>query len=521
MMHYKNDDIVTKYYDKVYYTPNFSERKLLDLINTIINSAMQKGEIIPDQIEALINQSKENGAVLIDFCKRDLNTIRYIKKFEKILTQNLVKIKSDIYFPDLIVIAIIEASRQKLFDLIRKHKDVLSISLSIIETLGYLLGYSPLEKLKNTYSEIIDEYSLDPIDKEYLHFLFPHVKTTLEFQINYRSENLSAFRSSYYEHYEESEKKQRLCHFLLIYKFFTGGSVEENIDRITNQEFKSSLITLFNNPKLDYDSGVNKLEILFPQNDYNKDLRRMSLNWLRENIKSNSNEIVARNLLICLSIVAKNVLNDIPDSLALSEKKSAAFFVWEYLKRKDRDLQLPILLILNENNSDTFANTILFYSIHKDRDVIKLERDTVDKIAESYLLRIEKKLKSAKSIFDDTVFDDIYTSFWRWKQAIDYCKENNLEVTANTDPKNHIYTNTIDNPQNFEILFKYAFEDWGDDDISFKSNSYSLIFSEDDIVNLVDNYIMKSAYKDFNDRKVSVLKKWLSQKRGANEQDRH
>lgn len=507
----KNDDIIAKYFDKVYYTQHFSEAQLIKLVDPIITKTINSLNLATEHRDKLFEEIKEEKNTIVTLLKSKLNSIRKIKKFDKVFSRNLLKVRNDIYLPDIIVISLVEVTRWGLFDFIRKYQNDISVSPNETETVSSLLVFSQFDILLNKYKNILNQSNLDDDDKKILYYLFPHIQTTINFQPDSQFRNISSFRSSYFDLYKEIERKHRLAHFLLISKFFTSGTIDDNISRLTSQDYKEQILTTLADKEFDLNNGIKLLTVLFPEGSYNLNIRRISLNWINEIVTSNKNLVISKNMLLCMSFVAKSLSDQSISYFGLSEKKSASFLTWDYLKRKDADQNVLLTILSYIDNSDTFADTILFYSITHDRSIITLPSEMVAKVAVSYINRIESKLDEANSIFNTNYFDDINITIWRWHQAIEYIIKNGIQISFKYDIKEHIKTRTVNIPSNFEQLLQYSFEDYGDDDIYFRPESISVVIGEDELRYLTIDYLGKESYSKFDNRKIKALEKWLNQ----------
>jgi len=507
----KNDEIIAKYFDKVYYTQQFSTTELITLVDPIITKAINAIDISVENKNKLFGEIKEENNTIVELLKSKLNSIRKIKKFDKAFSRNLKKIRNDIYLPDIIIITLVEVTRWELFDFIRKYQNDLSVSPNETETVSSLLVFSQFDTLLNKYKTILSQSYLDEDDKKILYYFFPHIKTTIDFQPDTQLRNISSFRSGYFDVYKEIERKRRLAHFLLISKFFTTGSISDNISRLTSQDYKEEILNALANEKFDLEYTKKQLSILFPEGSYNLNIRRISLNWVTDIVTTNENFVISKNMLISISFVARSFSNQSIGFLGLSEKKSASFLTWDYIKRKDADQNILLTILSYTSNSDTFADTILFYSITPDRSIVKLPSDLIAKVVVSYVKRIELKLDKAKSIFNSEYFDDINISIWRWNQAINYCTKNDIKITTQYDIKSHIVSNTQSVSKNFELLIQYSFEDYGDDDIYFKPESIASVIDDENLISLTEIYLNRKNFIDLDERRIKALNKWYNQ----------
>jgi len=187
-------DFTSKYFDKYYFTPQFTEKELISYVDPIITNILESLGLEKKSFENLLNEIKGKSSHITTSLKQQLTSIRKIKSFNKIFHRNVEKVRNDIYIPDIILISLVEVNRLELFDFIRKYQNDLSISYSDLENSSFIfLDYNHYELLKRKYDRLLSQIELNAYDYEILNDLFPHIKMTMEFKPDLRNDNMKVF----------------------------------------------------------------------------------------------------------------------------------------------------------------------------------------------------------------------------------------------------------------------------------------------------------------------------------------
>ncbi|WP_234570850.1 hypothetical protein [Rhodohalobacter sp. 614A] len=404
------NSFIGKYFDKVYQVPSISNEKLKELFWDLINEVIEEFQSSYDQ-KSIKEELNQDIKTIFKHYQTYVTNFRNFKSFAQILKSNFKKLKRDLYTPDLILMSLIEAMDFKLFSLI-KNNGSFFICDGLISTREHLY-------LKGIYHE--KRIFLEGVNKTYgskrlviLYDLFPLLKLVMEssFDENYNEES---FRRNRLPILEEIEQKQKISHPLIFPLYFYSASSDKVIQQLASKNFKEDILKAAKDAKSIKDI-CDKLKELFPKEDSFEGYRRLSLNWVHRIIR-NEGLLIAKNILIAISWLAKDLKND-AGAFYLSEKREAAYLIATYLSRKKDDYELLIEL-QGDKSSDEFATTVIYQIMDEDnaQEYFHFDENIKGTICFHYLLRIKRRLEKKDSIFNQDIFDDYKQSIWRWMDA--------------------------------------------------------------------------------------------------------
>lgn len=510
MSKFNVEELSLKYFDSVYYTYQFSSKDFEQFLYPIIKEAVAKLEISDHRREDFLNELTEERSAIIENLSKELNSIRKIKRFKLVFTRNLNKVHDDIYLPDVVIISIIEATRWELFDFIRKNQKQLSIDEQLIESSLSIFFPGDFSNLQNGYNQILRRSNLSEEDKTILFLLFPHIKKAVAFDPKINYDAMESFGKMIFTVMEEMFHKRRMAYYTLMSKLFAFGKIEESIERLTSQKYKNQLLDSLAGDEFNLKYSIKLLKALFPDGNYYRRIRITALKWVSYVVEKNANRKLCRNLLISLSFVAKSFSDERVGFFELGEKKQASFLTLRYIENHKSDEQILIEILKPLDNSDVFADTILFYTINPGRRNFELTKETENNVIIAYLDRIESKIDNTTSIFEPSYFDDINVTIWRWYQAINACLDRNLQREFKYEIKKKIFEDSMKNPTNFEVLAEFSFQDDGDEDIFFIPKEFMEITGEENFIKLAKAYLKNQRFIKFDERKIKAVTEWYS-----------
>jgi len=508
-MNKDHTEIINKYFDASFIIPSLSSDELVKLVSNIIDKYLSEQNFNSEQSEDINKQIREKNVDIIKELKDTLTTIRRIKHFERLFQSNIFKLKRDIYFPDILLMSLIEATRIDLFDFIRRNQESLSISVVDIDEISSIYGTTIIEKLIAAKKQLID--SLEGNDRNLIFILFPNIEFIYKYELTKQLSNSNVF-IEYVELYREIQNKNRIALNVLLSRYFSSSSIDKTIELITNQNFKDEIIKSLSKETFDKEKSLNLLSQIFPIGDENIHLRSLSLSWVYDKLEKEPLE-VAFNLLIILSFIAKkNLSNRVVRFLGLEEKKQAAFQVWHYLERKGSNPEILVKLLDYENNSDEFANNVLFYTIHEDRTPkgLKLSEDIKKSVVKNYLIRLNKKIEKAMSFSDKDYFDAPLSTIWRWWQAVEFAKKNDIKIEMKKDLNNYLMNSLVNNIDFFKEFFNsYIIQDFEDEPATFRPDELYNFLTKDDIKSIIGVTLKQDNFKKLPYKFYQSMNDWL------------
>ncbi|MDA3860138.1 MAG: hypothetical protein PF445_02840 [Melioribacteraceae bacterium] len=511
------NEVINKYFDKIYYIPQFSEQKLIELVDPIIEKAIANLKLSKLQREAITVELKEGNNLVFTNLKNSLTSIRKIIKFSQVLKANLNKVRNNIYLPDIVIMSIIEATYLKTFDFIRRHKEELSLYPTSNDVEQIITGVQ-FKRLKTFYPFAQEKDYINKLNKEAVEFLFPYFKIALTYEDKDYYKHMNLLNKEYSKAYENAVVKKRITLDLLFTLFFAHNDIDTTIATLLSQDYKDELLLKLSKIQIEYEVEGSLLKPLFPQGNYNRDLRKNSNLWLKGLIQNYESHELCVNNLISLSFLVKEKNID----FSIEEKDSLARLVWTYIERHDvisylERQEILFKLLDNEDNSDVFANLILYKVIYNDSGRITLDDNIKISVAEKFLSRIDNKLKKGKSpkersVFNQNYFDDTIATIWRWHQAAKFIKDKGKELHILIDLATHLDDFLSNSHEDFELLFKSSFNDFYDspyDKIAFLPEEIFNIITKEHVAKLVEKYLKSKNYESFDDGKIKALEDWL------------
>ena len=490
------NDFFIKYFDMTFLMPVFSENKLLELVNGIINDVLENQGFSVERRSILDRQIKKENATILNQLKKQLNTIRKVKLFEKLLKGYTSRFKADIYFPDILIFSLLEATDYELFNYIRSNYENFS-AYPLAQYGTSLWGYFDVKLLKEKFSDLVNPVK----DKRHLlDFLFPQIKFILEFELKEPTDHLSMsdFIYGYNEIYRSIESDNRLTLNVLLFRLFASSSVDKSIEIVTSQDYKDEIINSFKQDNFDLEKSIELLNEIFPKGTEYHNLRQISLGWIYDQIKSQDLGL-SYNLVVALSFLAKNLSDHLSGFLGLAEKKQAAYQVWYYLERKGSNQDILIEILKFDNNSDEFADNILFYSIHPDRTprFVKVLDEIQKQVVPKYLQRLFTKLMKSGSISDKNIFDSPISTIWRWHNALDYLNKNDIRLNLEFNLEGQLFSDLKNDVEFFKSFFgEYVVQDFENEPAVFRPEGLYPMLTKDKLLELITFYISTNKFNN-------------------------
>lgn len=211
-------------------------------------------------------------------------------------------------------------------------------------------------------------------------------------------------------------------------QFFCNYFFRDTLPEIATPHGEQTLISQLQSAKFSVEEITKKLKDAFEKEERN-DIRTLIITTIEELIISIEDIKAANKLLVAFGCLAKS-FSDKREVRLLTERERSPFIIWRFLKRIENPDEVCKILIqlLQEPISDDFYASILFYSIHPEKNqYIQLNKECIDKIKKTFDERCKKRLyENGKPL--NVFLPEISDSPWRllinWA---DSQNENNTE----------------------------------------------------------------------------------------------
>lgn len=489
-------NFVNKYFEETIILPDFSFQDNKDLFYKDLTNFIQKLEIFDEQSFLKEINININKGILVKFYQEYFKSVRSYILFKNILKQELSKYLDIINIYDLILLSLLKSCDIKLFNFIINNGYLFYFNDFLLEkktNFGYS-QFSP-EKRKEIYTLKLKNFT--EIQKEIILELFPNIKKYLnESMVGVTNEQI----------YNDIIDNKRFAN-LYIFQIYTQTYISDTTKNyLLTEDLKNDII----NSSITFENLEKNLKKMFPEGDYNYDLRRLSLDWIKNVIKTLQYS-QSKNIIIALSHVAKNFSNINNLLFGLSDKLYSAHIFIDFIKFfNNKDIINDILK--DDNASDSFATIGIFYSL-KDKNELKnleLTENDLLVLVESFFERLKSKKIPDKSIFDSSVSDDALQIYWRWYDCETFLKENGKE---NNFIKLKDYLLRIFKVNQLDFFtFVKEFINIGLPGAIQKEQlkNLLLIFNKKDIKDFVENNIEEDTLNNLDKILLGNLNKWLN-----------
>ncbi len=414
-MNDKFDNFLGKYFDRTFYLPQLGRDRLWNYVSEIITQGVGKIELDDRNTHRITVEITENRDFIRSKSLQFLRTIRELKKFEKNFESKIKLTRSDIFFPDVITLSLLQSGDSISYDLIRSNRDTLSLPFLVDEMRLWAFDLEFMKTQQEAIRQVVKGKTEDPVLKEIFYFLFPAIPILLDVQLEWA--NLEATKKNLRQAIFDAWQKQRFWHPFFIQRFFQEISPESAVIQVMSQEYRSKILDAASEEKPDYGDVANLIVGLLPKDQRDFNLRQLALDWVMGAIET-SEKRLSRNLLVAISIAAKQLSGE-PDYFGFSEKKRASMSAWRYLSRNRDDTKI-LQELIEIDNSDAFAGTVVLYSLDDEQVPfgLKIPLDLQKGVISSFYRRLQKKILPRTSIFSDPKLSDYPEDIiWRWDQV--------------------------------------------------------------------------------------------------------
>lgn len=502
-------DIVNKHYDNAYFLRDLSDDELIIFLEGFILEEINSLNLTNDLRTMLKSELDSWHTNDFRIMLNGFSTMRHLKAFKKYFRDIFKKIRCDINLRDIINLSIIRITHFHLFDFIRVNKHLLGLSVQLLESVDIFSPERYYANLRHGLSNSLLNSKLNDDEKKAIPLIFPHTDDLLNGDSARKPSDIHSTLSKYYDSYL---KERRIAHYLLLQKYFEYDFIADAIRDVTNMELRRDLVNILSHNSNYLEDAISMYEKLVPLGIRNKDLRRTTYIWFNDIITDNSNPVLSHNLLISFSYYNKRLKNDSLSYFGFEEKKLIPYLVWTYVKRFDNNKSIFKELISDHPaNSDTFSDTILYYTLNPENIEVKITEDEKSKIVDMYINRLYLKLDKDKTIFDTNVFDDSYYTIWRWLTACEYLSNNAQLSDYPISLQQHIYDNTIQNPRNFELIIQYSFDSTPRESPIFLDKNLIRLYRKENLVEVVKAYLTHEKEFSLEEGRIKALKNWLTE----------
>lgn len=397
----KKEEYLTRFIHRSVSIPDFNYGSWIKFFGEVLDYSLNQ---INDQLElSEINDIKQVLTQIEEDLMKVLSTPRLIKLFGRILKTKIDFFSNDLYIGDLICLCAIQAANQSLFHSIFRNKE-------------YFLDLDTSDEyIKQSISDRIDPDERKKRVKEFRDNL-KNTKRATESQINILTSTFHSFCHNGVRSVsvEELLSKRRLSHAVYFYVFFNYSELpyaisleglkklEEACENKTYEEISEIISKQYNSLK---ETNLTESYMIF----------------IRTLIKRDLSVSKAEKLLFAFGRAAE-YFSDIPSYL--SDKSSAAYSIWDFLKRLDSSIERQdvLLRMITEGVSHEFLANLVFYSIHEDRRPNNIELDTkhIAYIKYKFVKFCENKFYKNDiplNIFNPTISDAPIQMLFRWHES--------------------------------------------------------------------------------------------------------
>lgn len=500
------DEILMKYFDSIYYMPEYSGNKMFQIALDSIQKALKNNNCWNKTCEANFEEIKDSSHITARYIMKNISTIRRALKFDSTFDRNIRRVKNNIDLHAIVLMSVIEVTKSKLFDFIRNNGAILSIAFSDIDQYWERKWSGAEAVLQNKYRISYNRLGLNSEDEEILKILFPHIP------------KIEANESAVLEIIKEELEQANIDSLLSLREHFEQFFLYENIDdsvlRVITEQNRKEIKDAIENISVDAVSLKEVLNKRFNFENGSRESHRFLFIWLSDQLRNVKSDDAAQKIVLSLALLAKNASSRKISPWSRGEKREMANFVWKYWYRKDQSIALFNELLNGDEYSDAFSNSIIMHSVEeKENEWKKVGEFNVNSLVECFFERLNRKMGKTGSIFDDKIFDELNFTVVAWSAAEQYCKENDLQINANKalPLKKYFLSGIKENTAHFEKFFRECFQINDYNEMVFNPGGYSRALGET-LIDAVSYYLEKGAM-DYTDNEISVLRTWMEEKK--------
>ncbi|MDO8445242.1 MAG: hypothetical protein Q7T53_03905 [Deltaproteobacteria bacterium] len=415
----KDEQTLEKFIDYHVLIPDLDVEKwqtyFYKIVNTVLASLASR--IDDSDIRSLSEMSFEfNGKI-----RHILPTPRLIKSFGRHLREKLNSPAVTVNIIDLMCLTVIQTANPRLYSWISNNRDLL------IDHASNVIRVTAKLERKDSDKEHADEV------KKHLEntgFCSEHEIDLVKF-IFFRPDQIMST-----DHIAKDKISRRR---VSENQFFCNYFYRDTLPEIATPSGEQALISQLQSAKIPVEEMTKKLKDALEKEERG-DIRTLIITTIEELIMSIEDIEAAYKLLVTYGCLAK-VFSDKKEIRLLTEREYARFIVWRFIKRiENTDKVCEILIkLLQEPISDDFHASIVFYSMHPERNqYIQLNKECIDKIKKTFNENCEKRLYKDRiplNIFLPEISDSPWELLFIWTDSQSKKNtENYLESLFDKDP---------------------------------------------------------------------------------------
>jgi hypothetical protein len=384
------DDVLNKHFDFYQFMPGLRPTQIQNDINSIVTEALAtipsderkvaegnwRGEAAYGHSGHEIGQPTSTD--VIDLIWPLLQNPRRRDHFKVKLRAHVSRIRSDIFFPDLVILCAVEVAKPALLHRIREQRTSL---------LGLYYWRNLLAHNLPEYTARVDLFvqSLDHTERRLLRVLFPWT---------HRTEKLEQAKKLFKSHQDRAESLSRFCHPAFFSLYFQEINSNDNSRHAIDTERRNRIIQLADDPSVSAKSLSSHIEPLVDEGSEYKDL---AWSWLRRTLRFRA-EHISRKVLLAASHLRFSrsehdwISNPIIESMT---------FIYSYWNRPDREFEI-FLDIIKSENSDIYALAVFMNIVDSEgalKDDFPFQR--LPEIYDSMIFRQESKIANDCEFIDE------------------------------------------------------------------------------------------------------------------------
>ncbi len=396
----KDEQTLEKFIDHHVLIPDLDVEKwqiyFYKIVNTVLESLASR--VDDSDIRSLSEMSFEfNGKI-----RHILPTPRLIKSFGRHLREKLNSPAVTVNIIDLMCLTVIQTANPRLYSWISNNRDLL------------------IDHPENVAREKAKLEGKDS-DKEHADEVKKHLKS-IGFCSDYEADLIEYifFRADQIMSTDHLAKDKISRRRVRENQFFCNYFYRDTLPEIATPSGEQALISQLQSAKT-VEEMTKKLKDALEKEE-RSDIRILIITTIEELIISIEDIEAAYKLLVSYGCLAK-VFSDKKEIKLLTEREYARFIVWRFIKRiENTDKVCEILIkLLQEPISDDFHASIVFYSMHPERNqYIQLNKDCIDKIKKTFNENCEKRLYKDRiplNIFLPEISDSPWQLLFRWTDS--------------------------------------------------------------------------------------------------------